>query len=56
MVSVAEAEATRRERTSDSRQQAAETLKRRLEQSGADFYERQRQCHGRTGEGAADGQ
>ena len=38
-VSVAEAEARRRERTSASRQQAAETLKRRLEQcgQGADF-------------------
>ena len=53
-VSVAEAEARRRERTSASRQQAAETLKRRLEQRGADFYERQR--HRRTEEGAADGQ
>ena len=53
-VSVAEAEAWRRERTSASRQQAAETLKRRLEQRGADFYERQR--HRRTEEGAADGQ
>ncbi len=52
-VSVAEAEARRRERTSASRQQAAETLKRRLEQRRADFYERQRH---RTGEGAADGQ
>ena len=51
---MAEAEARRRERTSASRQQAAETLKRRLEQRGADFYERQR--HHRTVEGAADGQ
>jgi hypothetical protein len=41
-VSVAEAEARRQERTSASRQQGAVTLKRRLEQRGADFYERQR--------------
>ena len=53
-VYVAEAETRRREQTSASRQQAAETLKRRLEQRGADFYERQR--HRRTEEGAADGQ
>ena len=53
-VSVAEAEARRQERTCARRQQAAETLKRRLEQRGADFYERQR--HSRNGEGAADGQ
>ena len=53
-VSVAEAEARRRERTSASRQQAAETLKWRLDQRGADFYERQR--HSRTEEGPADGQ
>ena len=48
-VSVAEAEARRRERTSASRQQAAETLKRRLEQRGADFYERQRSQSDRGG-------
>ena len=53
-VSVAEAEDRRRERTSASRQQAAETLKRRLERRGADFNERQR--HRRTEEGATDGQ
>ena len=40
-ISVAEAEARRQERTLASRQQAV-TLKRRLEQRGADFYERQR--------------
>ena len=50
---VAEAEALRRELTCVSRQQAAETLKRRLEQRGADFYERQRLRQ--TGKGATDG-
>jgi hypothetical protein len=41
-VSVAEAEARRKERICTSRQQAAATLKRCLEQHGADFYEPQR--------------
>ena len=57
-LSVAEAEARlarRQERTSASRQQAAATLKWRLEQRGADFYERQRQRRNEGGE-AADGQ
>ena len=42
LVRQAEAEARRQERTLASRQQGAVTLKRRLEQRGADFYERQR--------------
>ena len=41
-VCVAEAEARRQERTLAHRHQGAVTLKRRLEQRGADFYERQR--------------
>jgi len=42
-LSVAEAEEQRQERSSASRQQAAASLKRRLEQRGADFYEHQLQ-------------
>ena len=53
---MAEAEERRQERTSASRQQAAATLKRRLEQRGADFYERQRQRRTGEAQGAADGQ
>ena len=49
---MAEAEARRLERTSSTRQQAAVTLKRRLEQRGADFYEHQRSR--RAGQAAAD--
>ncbi len=50
-VSVAEAEARRKVQMNASRQQSAATLKRRLEQRGADFYERQRER--RAGQGAA---
>ena len=53
---MAEAEARRQERTLTHRhqgpRQGAVTLKRRLEQRGADFYERQ--CSSRTGQAAAD--
>ena len=42
MVSVGEAEARRKERRSEARRQGAETLKRRRDERGEDFYERQR--------------
>ena len=51
-VCVAEAEAGRQEWTLALRHQGAVTLKRRLEQSGADFYERQRSRQ--AGQAAAD--
>jgi len=41
-VSVAEAEARRRGRVSEARQQAAETIKRHREERGDDYCERQR--------------
>ena len=41
MDSVAEAEARRRERVSEARQQAAETIKRHREERGDDYCERQ---------------
>ena len=53
---MAEAEARRKEQICASRQQAAATLKRRLEERGADFYDYERQCKRRAGEGAAGGQ
>jgi hypothetical protein len=49
-VPVAETKVRRKELACASRQKVAETLKRRLEQRGADFYKR------RTGEGAAEWQ
>ena len=52
-VSVAEAEARRRERVSEARQQAAETIKRRREERGDDYCERQRSSSQR-GRGVAN--
>jgi hypothetical protein len=51
-VSVADAEARRQERISESRRQAAETVKRRRDLRGDDYSARQR----RRGAGGSDGQ